>query len=119
MSAPRATPRPLRQELPQGDRAVRRARRRGRLRVLLFGALVLGAFWTVVARQTAGYERERQLTGLRQELSVAEAERLDLENRLQALQTRARITRVAQQRLGLHVARDDEVVLLPVPAAAC
>jgi cell division protein FtsL len=38
-------------------------------------------------------------------------------NRLQALQTRARITRVARERLNMHVARDEEIVMLPVPAA--
>jgi cell division protein FtsL len=118
MTAPRKRVRPTREEMPQGDRAARRERRRAKLRVVLFGGLVVGAFWTVVARQTAGYERERRLTELRQALSVAEAERLDLENRLQALQTRARITRVATQRLGMHVARDEEVVLLPLPEEA-
>jgi cell division protein FtsL len=111
-----ARPRPSRRELPQGDRAARAERRRARLRVLAWSATVLGALAVVVARQTAGYEAERQLTELRQTLSVAEAERLDLQNRVQALQTRARVTRLAAQRMGMHVARDDEVVLLPLPA---
>jgi hypothetical protein len=62
--------------------------------------------------------RQREVTRLENEWSIAEAERVEWANRIQALQTRARITRVARQRLGLHVARDDEVVLLPVPAQA-
>lgn len=111
---PRVGPTP--HELPQGERAVRRDRRRGRLRMLAWAGLMVGSLALVVARQTAGLERERQLTELRQVLAVAEAERLDLANRLQELQTRARITREAE-RLGMHVARDHEVVLLPLPAA--
>ena len=114
--AARPRVRPTSHELPQRDRAARRERRMGRLRVLAFGLAVVGSLSAVVARQTAGYERERALGELKQSLAVAEAERLDLENRLQELQTRARITRVARERLGMHVAHDDEVVLLPLPA---
>ena len=44
-----------------------------------------------------------------------EAERIDLQNRVQSLHTRARITQAAAA-LGMHVARDDEIVLLPLPA---
>jgi len=117
VAAGRPRRRPTPHELPQRDRAARRERRLGRLRVLLFGAALVGSLWTVVARQTAGYERERHLGELRQALAVAEAERLDLQNRLQELQTRARISREAERRLGMHVAHDDEVVLLPLPAA--
>jgi cell division protein FtsL len=116
VAANRPRVKPIREELPQRERAARRERRMARLRVLLFAGAVVGALWTVVARQTAGYERERQLGELRQSLAVAEAEHLDLTNRIQALQTRARITRVARERLGMHVAHDDEVVLLPLPA---
>ena len=105
-------------EAPQGDRAERRARRRaflGRGFVVLF---VAASLVSVVWRQTEGVARQRELTRLENETSIAEAERVEWANRIQALQTRARITRVAQQRLGLHVARDDEVVLLPIPARA-
>jgi cell division protein FtsL len=118
VASPRPRVRPSRREMPQGDAAARRARRRARLGVLAWAALVLGSLGLVVTRQTAGYERERRLTELRQSLSVAEAERLDLQNRLQELQTRARITRIAAERLRMHVARDEEVVLLPLPQAA-
>jgi cell division protein FtsL len=105
-------------EAPQAGRAERRARRRavlGRALVVLF---VAAALVSVVWRQTEGVARQRELTRIENETSIAEAERVEWANRIQALQTRARITRVAQQRLGLHVARDDEVVLLPVPASA-
>ncbi|HLL82019.1 MAG TPA: septum formation initiator family protein [Longimicrobium sp.] len=101
---------------PPAGRSERRARRRGALRRLFFVVVMLVALASVVWRQTVGYERERQLSAVRAELSQAEAERVEVTNRIQALQTRARITRVARERLGMHVARDEEIVMLPVPA---
>jgi hypothetical protein len=105
-------------EAPQAARAERRARRRGVLGRAFVVLSVAGALVSVVWRQTEGVARQRELTRIENETSIAEAERVEWANRIQALQTRARITRVAQQRLGLHVARDDEVILLAVPAAA-
>ena len=101
---------------PPADRSERRARGRGAMRRMSFVLVMLGALASVVWRQTVGYERERQLSALRAELSQAEAERVEVANRIQALQTRARITRVARERLGMHVARDEEIVMLPIPA---
>ena len=92
---------------PPADRPERRA---------FFVLVLLASLASVVWRQTVGYERERQLSALRSELSAAEAERVEVTNRIQALQTRARITRVARERLGMHVARDEEIVMLPIPA---
>jgi cell division protein FtsL len=105
-------------EEPQARRVQKRARRRAFLRRLLFVLAVAASLASVVWRQTEGVARQRELTRIQNETSIAEAERVEWANRIQALQTRARITRVAQQRLGLHVARDDEVVLLPIPASA-
>ncbi|HEU0299001.1 MAG TPA: hypothetical protein VFR37_06085 [Longimicrobium sp.] len=114
----RAAEKASRWEAPQGDRTRRRARRRGFLRRVLVVLVVAAALASVVWRQTEGVARQRELTRIQNETSIAEAERVEWANRIQALQTRARITRVARQRLGLHVARDDEIVLLAVPAAA-
>ena len=114
----RAAEKPSRWEEPQGRRMQKRARRRAFLGRALFVLAVAGSFSSVVWRQTEGVARQRELTRIQNETSIAEAERVEWANRIQALQTRARITRVAQQRLGLHVARDDEVVLLPIPASA-
>ena len=105
-------------EAPQAGRAERRERRRGALGKGLVVLCMAGSLVSVVWRQTEGVARQREVARLENETSIAEAERVEWANRIQALQTRARITRVAQQRLGLHVARDDEVVLLPVPAQA-
>ena len=105
-------------EAPQGDRMERRARRRAFFGRAALVCAVAGSLASVVWRQTEGVARQRELSRLQNETSIAEAERVEWANRIQELQTRARITRIAERRLGLHVARDDEVVLLPVPAAA-
>jgi cell division protein FtsL len=115
---PRAVEKGSRWEEPQARRVEKRARRRGFLRRVFFILFVAAALVSVVWRQTEGVARQRELTRIQNETSIAEAERVEWANRIQALQTRARITRVAQQRLGLHVARDDEVILLPVAASA-
>ena len=115
-TAPRPV-RPTKWEEPQGERQARRARRRALLARAGLVAAVVGSLVLVVTRQTAGYERERALNAVKQELAVVEAEKVELTNRIQALQTRARITRVARERLGMHVARDDELVYLPLPAS--
>jgi cell division protein FtsL len=117
-SRARAAEKAMQWEVPQTARVQKRARRRAALGKLLMVGMVAGALVSVVWRQTEGVARQRELSRIENETSIAEAERVEWANRIQALQTRARITRVARQRLGLHVAKDDEVVLLPVPAAA-
>jgi hypothetical protein len=114
----RAAEKASRWEAPQARREQKRASLRAFLARSLFVALIAASLVSVVRRQTEGVARQRELTRLQNETSIAEAERVEWANRIQSLQTRARITRAAQQRLGLHVARDDEVVLLPVPASA-
>ncbi|HST61597.1 MAG TPA: hypothetical protein VLK84_23030, partial [Longimicrobium sp.] len=109
----RAAEKAMQWEAPQTARVEKRARRRAAFGKLLMVLMVAGALVSVVWRQTEGVARQRELTRIQNETSIAEAERVEWANRIQALQTRARITRVAQQRLRLHVARDDEVVLLP------
>lgn len=105
-------------EAPQAGRAEKRERRRAFFGRAFMVFAVAASLVSVVWRQTEGVARQRELTRIENETGIAEAERVEWANRIQALQTRARITRVAQQRLGLHVARDDEVILLAVPAAA-
>lgn len=121
MSALAFTRRDARQAARAEERALRPVRRgSGRGRALLrragWVALVAGSLSATVWRQTAAHEREQALREVRGELDVAEAERVDLVNRVQALRSRARIVRVARARLGLHLPGDDEIVLLPLPA---
>ena len=116
MSRPAAGP--SRHERPRAERAARSARRRSRLAWVAYAAVLVAALGSVVWRQTVGRERFRELETMREEVAVAEAERDELTTRILGLQRRDRIVRYAQERLGMHVARDEEVVLLPVPASA-
>jgi cell division protein FtsL len=125
VSAARAARRPgIRQsawELPSSERP-RRRQGSGKgwalLKALLFAAAVVGALSTVVWRQTRADQRQREIRALDTEIAVAEGEKVELLNRIQALQSRARITRVARERLGLHLPSDSEIVLLPAPPSA-
>ncbi|HEX8692489.1 MAG TPA: hypothetical protein VF746_08730 [Longimicrobium sp.] len=107
-----------RREQPQAVREARRARRRSTLLRLAWAAGLVLALGFVVWRQTVGHDRMAELEKLREEIAVAEAERGELVMRILSLSRRERIVRYARERLGMHVARDDEIVLLPVPAAA-
>jgi len=105
-------------EQPRAAREARRARRRATLARLAWAAGLVLALGFVVWRQTVGHDRMAELEELREEIAVAEAEKGELVTRILSLQRRERIVRYARERLGMHVARDDEVVLLPVPASA-
>jgi cell division protein FtsL len=94
--------------------APRRGRRRGIGRLILWLLLLGGSLAIVTWRQTEGVERERALRDVRSERAIMEAERMELERRIQALTTRTRIVRVARDRLGMHLPDDGEIVLLPL-----
>ena len=49
---------------------------------------------------------------MRRDLSFAEAERTELERRIQGLESRARISSVAVEHLGMHHPDASEIVLL-------
>jgi cell division protein FtsL len=114
----RAARGPSRHEAPRAGAEARGARRRSRLGWAAYAAVLVAALGSVVWRQTVGRERFRELETVREEVAVAEAERDELTTRILELQRRDRIAGYAAQRLGMHVARDEEVVLLPVPASA-
>ncbi len=114
MSAMRRTPSGA--TIPGRPRAGRRGG--GILRVAALLVLVLGALAVVVGRQTEGVALQREIREIEGERAVAEAARLELETRIQSLQSRARVVRVARQRLGMHLPADSEVVLVPLPPEA-
>lgn len=76
--------------------------------------LLLSALAAVVWRQTQGIALERQLRALQAERAVVEAERVQLERRSMALGSRARVVRLARERLGMHLPADSEIVFLPI-----
>lgn len=114
----RRAPGPLPWEAPRAGSEARSARRRARLAWAAYAIVLTAALASVVWRQTVGVERFRELQKLREDAAVARAERDELVNRILTLSRRERIVAYAQTRLGMHVARDEEVVMLPVPASA-
>jgi len=98
-------------------RASTRSRRAGLPAMVLAFFFVLGAAALVIWRQTRGVEMERRVRAVQEEYAIAEAERLALIKEIQSLSSRARITRVARERLGMHLPADSEIVFLPVPAS--
>ena len=75
--------------------------------------LVLGALSFVTWRQPRGIEMEQALRSLEAERSIAEAERIESMRLIEELRSRARIVRVATDRLDMHVPEDSEIVYLP------
>ncbi|MDX2194114.1 MAG: hypothetical protein NW201_12225 [Gemmatimonadales bacterium] len=91
---------------------------RGRHYLILWLALFLGVAAAVVTRQTASLAtaaRIRQLGTQREELL---ARRGDVERRVRAATSREVLQRVAQERLGLRIATDSDLVLLDPAARA-
>ena len=94
-----------------------RPRRRGRswatptLLALGFSGL-LSALSLVTWRQSRAFEALAELDGVERALSLAESERAELLRRIQGLDSRTRISSVAQERLGMHHPKASEMVLL-------
>lgn len=114
MSALRRTPSGAR--IPASPRGA--GRRGGIVRVAALLVLLLASLAVVVGRQTRGVALQREIRALEGDRAVAETARLELETRIQALRSRARVVRVARDRLGMHLPADSEVVLIPLPREA-
>lgn len=76
--------------------------------------LLLSSLALVVWRQTRGVALERELRALETDHAVIEAERVELVREIQTLSSRARIVRIARDRLGMHLPADQEIIFLPV-----
>lgn len=95
----------------------RRAARPGWVRVLGWTTLLLLSLLLVTWRQTRGLELQRALQEVEAERAIADADGVELLKRVEELRSRARVVRVARERLGMHLPDDDEIVFLPAPAA--
>lgn len=87
-------------------------RGQGTIRVVLAFAALLASLTLVVWRQSRSLELLRQLDEVRSERALLEAERASLTSRIQTLEGRARIRRVAGARLGLRVPTAEDLVTL-------
>jgi len=88
---------------------------KGRHWFALWLLALLATLWAVVARQTAALRTARDLADLRAARATLEGRKADFERRIRAAQSRAVLVPRAQQRLGLRLPADTEIVLLPVP----
>ena len=86
---------------------------RATLGVLVLGfSGLLSALSLVTWRQSRAFEALAELDRLERSLSLAESERTDLLRRIQGLDSRTRISSVAQEHLGMHRPDASEIVLL-------
>lgn len=67
----------------------------------------------VTWRQSRAFEALSELDDLRRQVSVAEAEVVELERSIQVLESRARVVPAARERLDMHIAASTELVILP------
>jgi cell division protein FtsL len=80
-------------------------------RTVLTFVLLLCSLGLVTWRQSRALEANRELDELRRHVSVAQAERVELEREIQVLRSRSRI--VAEARvLGMHTPGGDEQFIL-------
>lgn len=79
----------------------------------MFAAL-LASLSTVIWRQSRALDVLRHLDRLRAERAMQEAQKADLQHRIQRLESRARVVAEARQKLGMHVPDGDEIVILPL-----
>jgi hypothetical protein len=88
---------------------------KGRHWIAVWLLAFLAVTWLVYARQTAAIRDARALAELRARHANLEGHRADLERRIRAAEGRAVLVPRAQQKLGLRLPADTEIILLPVP----
>lgn len=86
---------------------------KGRHWVAIWLVVALAALWAVAARQASAYRAATALREARAERARLEGRKADLERRVRAASGRAVLVPRAQQRLGLRLPADSEIVLLP------
>ncbi len=75
-------------------------------------AAVLAALSFVTWRQSRAREALAELDRVQREISLVQAERAELERRIQTLQSRGHVVSAARERLGLLLPDAAEIVLL-------
>lgn len=88
---------------------------RGRHWVAVWLVLTLSTLWLVTARQTSAFVAARALADARASRAQLEGRKAELERRIRAAQGRAVLLPRAQERLGLRLPADSEIILLPGP----
>ncbi len=88
---------------------------RGLVALLLAGFVLVatGVIW----RRSVGVAQTQAVQRLEQQRADLTARRAALEGEIRDASSRARLARVAEERLGLRVPSDSQVITLPRPAA--
>ena len=86
----------------------------GTIRLALCFALLLSALTLVIWRQSLALETLSALDGLRDARAIAEAERSELNRKIEKLESRASVVAAAGARLGMRVPSANEIVILPL-----
>ena len=81
--------------------------------LLLVGFVVVAA--GVIWRRSYGVARAREQRTLETRRGTLEAERAKLEGDIRDASSRAKLARVAEERLNMHVPSDSQVIRLPRP----
>jgi cell division protein FtsL len=87
---------------------------RGIVALVLVGFVLVatGVIW----RRSVGVAQIRAVQRLEQERADLQARRAALEGEIRDATSRARLARIAEERLGLRVPSDSQVITLPRPA---
>ncbi|MDA1082040.1 MAG: cell division protein FtsL [Gemmatimonadetes bacterium] len=78
------------------------------LALLGFVLVATGVIW----RRSAGITRAREESRLDQQRAALEAERAKLEGDIRDASSRARLARIAEERLHMHIPNDSQVIYL-------
>jgi hypothetical protein len=85
----------------------------GGLRAAISVGVMLLALGLVVWRQSRALEALADVDEVRSRRAVLEAERIELERRIQRLESRGWVLSAAERRLGLRTPQANEIVILP------
>lgn len=83
------------------------------IRAVLAVVVLLGSLGLVTWRQSRAFETLARLDEIRTRTSLSVAERVELDRRIQWLESRARVVPAARDRLGMHTPAASELVILP------
>ncbi len=89
-------------------------RGRGLIAVVLLG--FVGVATGVIWRRSLGLQRAKEMRALEDRRIALEARRAQLEGEIRDASSRARLGRVAEERLGMRVPADSQVITLTRPA---
>lgn len=93
-----------------------KARRRLRLRKLLFYGFLAYMGLILVLQEINGFRLHRELAALKREVRAAHEHKTDLQRRIEVMKTDAYIEQMARDQLGLT--RPGEITFLPLDPAA-